>query len=84
MELLGAGGSHSVTPKCMYVRTPSGGTMSDTEEQSCLRTLVPDTVRDYRCKERLKVGIKKSEGRNKGPISNILEKEAEYQPKEMK
>ena len=40
-----AGGSYSVAPKCLYVRTPTGVTMSDTEELSCLRTLAPDTIR---------------------------------------
>ena len=44
MAVSEVGGSHSVTPKCLNVRTPLGGNLSDTQEQSCLRTPATDTV----------------------------------------
>ena len=57
MAVSEAGGSHSVTPKCLYVRTPSGGTMSDTEEQSCLRMLATNIVREDKHKELLSTAV---------------------------
>ena len=62
MAVPGVGGSHSVTPKCLNVRTPSGGTTSDTEEQSCLRTPATDTVRENMSKELLSTVVSEAGG----------------------